>query len=1023
MPVAQYSEDGIDYYFDERGGLVPMPTSPAPTPAAPSPLMSAAPAAPAPAGGGSFPPPAPAGTGGGLALTPEATAYYDYVNQNTQTPEAAASFYGDLTNQVATGTLNPAYTPFATSDILNYASARPELASVWGDNYNLLQTASGQTQNLFNQLGVLPGATDYTDVFGQFRDLNTPEKAAAVAESNPGLVFNAALQGTNMVPYYQALQAAADKNPDFAEQFAPQLDYLKTIIGATQYGINELGGKGLTPGQMSIFKPLETDVLSQASEALKNAPTDEEGTRSAVVTDAKGVRYIVTGDNEGNFTGASIPKPWGNWVPTSQYGWLQGRWDASGNPNPYTLANQPSRGFIADTFTDTVSAINDLGPIGQFAVAVGLNAMLPGAGTLGATLTGAAAETAIARTVGGAALGAITGGTMAALSGQSIEKGVLSGALGGGVGANATGWVNKVVDSKAVANAMGNTLTPQQVNQTIANAFTTSAVYAAKTGSTEDLLKNFGNALVANGIGAKTADGIVNNFSNTFGKETLNNIAKTGAAVTAAAVNSKLSGQSDAAMTSAIIGTLASSAGAATGKAIGESIKKAEDASIPIYAQAPGAIVSDAGGNVEIGGTARFAEDIAKAKPGDPIAAVKAPPGYELMSNKDPILELKPKLVDPEDPYSSLVYPDGSYYDRLQNAWMKPTGEGTPNSQEIINAFKQGNLPDWKANPTDDLSDLIGVVGGAVSNAPSRSTAGQPATNLGRVTVTDTREPDLGSIKVTDTREPVSDLGSVEVTDTRESATTPKSTTQPSTVPAVSPVTPPVTKLQPFTGAGATSTGTALGALPGSLKETSLAAGQAQEGRKIMQDLRQLFPQIANIDPKVLAMLAGQATAPAAEQQAAPSKIPLAPEQAAAVAGKQATPLSGLLSLLGGRQGDGGFSALASAGLQMLGGGQGALPAFAEGGTVKTAHTFITGKTGHYVKGHGDGQSDDIPAMLADGEYVFDADTVAALGNGSSDAGAAILDKMRENIRKHKRSAPVDKIPPKAKSPLEYLKG
>jgi len=82
---------------------------------------------------------------------------------------------------------------------------------------------------------------------------------------------------------------------------------------------------------------------------------------------------------------------------------------------------------------------------------------------------------------------------------------------------------------------------------------------------------------------------------------------------------------------------------------------------------------------------------------------------------------------------------------------------------------------------------------------------------------------------------------------------------------------------------------------------------------------------------------------------------------------------------------------------------------------------FITGATGHYVKGRGDGQSDEIPAMLADGEYVFDAETVAQLGNGSSDAGAKVLDRMRENIREHKRSAPVDKIPPKSKSPLEYM--
>jgi len=80
-------------------------------------------------------------------------------------------------------------------------------------------------------------------------------------------------------------------------------------------------------------------------------------------------------------------------------------------------------------------------------------------------------------------------------------------------------------------------------------------------------------------------------------------------------------------------------------------------------------------------------------------------------------------------------------------------------------------------------------------------------------------------------------------------------------------------------------------------------------------------------------------------------------------------------------------------------------------------------RNGAAVKGEGDGQSDDIPAMLADGEYVIDADIVAALGNGSNKAGADVLDKFRENIRTHKRSAPIGKIPPKAKSPLAYLKG
>ena len=77
---------------------------------------------------------------------------------------------------------------------------------------------------------------------------------------------------------------------------------------------------------------------------------------------------------------------------------------------------------------------------------------------------------------------------------------------------------------------------------------------------------------------------------------------------------------------------------------------------------------------------------------------------------------------------------------------------------------------------------------------------------------------------------------------------------------------------------------------------------------------------------------------------------------------------------------------------------------------------------GFAVGGPGTGQSDDIPTMLSDGEYVIDADTVAALGDGSSKAGASILDKFRQEIRKHKRSASVNDIPPKAKTAMAYLK-
>lgn len=76
------------------------------------------------------------------------------------------------------------------------------------------------------------------------------------------------------------------------------------------------------------------------------------------------------------------------------------------------------------------------------------------------------------------------------------------------------------------------------------------------------------------------------------------------------------------------------------------------------------------------------------------------------------------------------------------------------------------------------------------------------------------------------------------------------------------------------------------------------------------------------------------------------------------------------------------------------------------------------------IGGGADGRSDDVPAVLSDGEYVMDAETVAMLGNGSSKAGAAKLDQMRSKLRQHKGQALAHgKISPNAKSPLAYLKG
>lgn len=76
------------------------------------------------------------------------------------------------------------------------------------------------------------------------------------------------------------------------------------------------------------------------------------------------------------------------------------------------------------------------------------------------------------------------------------------------------------------------------------------------------------------------------------------------------------------------------------------------------------------------------------------------------------------------------------------------------------------------------------------------------------------------------------------------------------------------------------------------------------------------------------------------------------------------------------------------------------------------------------VSGPGDGRADAIPAKLSNNEYVVDAETTSLLGNGSPDAGAAKLDQMRQNIRKHKGGALAQgKFTPNAKSPEQYMMG
>lgn len=86
---------------------------------------------------------------------------------------------------------------------------------------------------------------------------------------------------------------------------------------------------------------------------------------------------------------------------------------------------------------------------------------------------------------------------------------------------------------------------------------------------------------------------------------------------------------------------------------------------------------------------------------------------------------------------------------------------------------------------------------------------------------------------------------------------------------------------------------------------------------------------------------------------------------------------------------------------------------FSEGGLNSLKHS--------YVKGDGDGTSDSVPAMLANGEFVIPADVVSSLGNGSNDSGSKVLSEFLSTIRAHKQKHDSKHLPPDSKGPLSYL--
>jgi hypothetical protein len=506
------------------------------------------------------------------------------------------------------------------------------------------------------------------------------------------------------------------------------------------------------------------------------------------------------------------------------------------------------------------------------------------------------------------------------------------------VAAGVSNQVNQAVDNQAIASNYGTDVGSQQTGML--------AAQESGLGSVSDVTGN-----VAGTVAGGTAAGIIR------GQDPLTALKNSGITAGTVAVTDQIPGFSDlspAAQKSvnAVIATALQGGDpsqALVNTAINLGIAETRNQlKTPTTTPPSGTLVAssdNAPPTVDISGAPIFAESSNASK-------VTAPFGFDLMPAS---------MADKK--------PEGSYYDIYQNAWFMPNQEATNLQQALQTEITPTFATDSGAlsavtTPTIDATSPLGSV-----------TAPTP-TDVGEIVITGQKEPYTGDIQMDLSGQPV---------------TTPTTTvTQPTpTTTATTGALPSVLPAKTLFGGTTSTTGTSAlttGGIPAPATPVLLSTGAAQPGANIMKDLPQLYPQL---DPRFAHLLptAGKKPDNTADLLSTSQQYLSAP-----TASKQGShPLSGLLDMLTAPAG----SALASAGLQLLAGGQGALPAFKEGGEVKKAPVFITGKTGHYVKGHGDGQSDDIPAMLADGEYVFDADTVAALGNGSSDAGAAILDKMR----------------------------
>ena len=513
------------------------------------------------------------------------------------TADVVNNAYTQLTAPTSTPTPTPTPTPVNTaSSPLSSVSAStptpisttptdttPSIFGLSGDVINTDLTNTGGQQALYNFFAA-NGVTDPTQI-SQLLNSNlgtniTSDQVAQYAPaaantgyySNPttsvsapttaATALNALSSGMSSTDVNNVLSGAAKVGTN-ASNFTAQPD--TTNVSPTPYSSSTAYATNPQAG-------LTSDQYTQTYNAIQlgNTHVIQNGT-----DDSGNPTYaLVQGNSQTPLPATITPNGDGTYIVSTgstggQMQMLVGANPETGNILPIFNYNQQvgyQKGSSGAVINQLGQAISSFGPLGSIAVTAALNYALPGAGSLGATITGAAADSTLALTVGGATIGATTGAIMSAINGGDITKGALTGALTGGVASNAANMVNSVINPTNISKSINGIYTPTQVTNIVSNSLVRAVSSAVSGKDTSQVLTTFLNGLVANGLGTSASNQIVDQFKNQgLTDATLAQIGKTVGSVANAASTSLLNGGNSDAVNTAIISSLANSAGSAIG--------------------------------------------------------------------------------------------------------------------------------------------------------------------------------------------------------------------------------------------------------------------------------------------------------------------------------------------------------------------------------------------------------------------------------------------------------------------------